>query len=479
VGLVERLTELEKLGLLHIGTMPDGEEGIELHALVREPLYREWLLQRGGFWRVQSLETDGANGYIPRGEQALELLEHLVTLLLGADEPAAAYAVLEQRLGGYLHHVNYLGRARRFLTVVRQLYPAVAGVALSDVVWQRRYARLLTWEAETLRVLGQLEAALVTAQRQWPLGSPPLPRRLCQQARVLRALGRLEQAAALATAARQSSCSSFDGVCAAMELGLIQLFCGDPAMCQVHLLDAETLLREEGAPLAFGPEALDLSLWVQRVWARRALCLGHYARARRLLQACRARAEARHSELDGAQCDVLLAELLRRERSYDDAGQTLHRAIAAAGRSGDVETLIHGGLVQGHLRLDTGHLDGAAAAFGPAMSLASEHGFGTYRIDLLIVRGALALRRGDADAAERDARDALAFAAAPGCGYLWGEADALHLLATVLISGRPAPASPRYAEAVTHLSDELELRERMSDPSAHEVRWLLRRLKAP
>ena len=76
-----------------------------------------------------------------------------------------------------------------------------------------------------------------------------------------------------------------------------------------------------------------------------------------------------------------------------------------------------------------------------------------------------------------DGRDALAYAGAPGCGYLWGEADALHLLATVLIAGRPALSSPRHAEAVAHLSDELELRERMSDSTAPEVRWLLRRLR--
>ena len=99
-------------------------------------------------------------------------------------------------------------------------------------------------------------------------------------------------------------------------------------------------------------------------------------------------------------------------------------------------------VVQGCLRLDTGHFDGAAAAFGPALGLAGEHGFGTYRIDLLVGRGALFLRRGDLESGERDARDALAFATAPGCGYLWGEAEALHLLATVLISGRPTAGSP-------------------------------------
>lgn len=476
-GLVERLCDIERLGLLHIVNMPDGEEAIEIHALIREPIYREWLVNRGGFWPLPQVEAGALERYMPRGEQALDLLERLVGLLLAAGQPDAAYAVLDQRLGGYLHHVHYLGRARRFLFVVRQLYPAVASTALTDMTWQQRYARLLTWEAETLRVLGQLEAALVTAQRQWPLGTPPLPKRLCQQARVLRSLGRLRPAAAVATSAWHSTCSPIDGVLASIELAHIQLLSGDPAMCQVHLLEANRLRREAGPLFTSWSETFDLTMWLQQVWARRALYLGHNARARALLESCRTRAEERRSEHDNAQSDVLMAELLRRERSYELAGQALHRAITAAGRGGDVETQIFGGLIQGRLRLDTGHLDAAAAALGPALALASDHGFGAYRVDLLVWSGALALRRGDPELAERDARDALAYAMAPECGYAWGEADALHLLATVLIAGRPTPGSPRHSEAAAHLTDELELRERMSDPAAPEVRWLLRRLR--
>jgi tetratricopeptide (TPR) repeat protein len=346
---------------------------------------------------------------------------------------------------------------------------------MTDPLWQDRYSQLLTWEADALRVLGQLDAALVTAQRQWPLGSAPRPRRLCLQARILRCQGRLPRAAAIATAARQCTSSVIDGFAAALEQAEIALRSGDPALCQVHLLDAAALLREEGAiGLVDGEKQSSL---LDRIWAQRALALGHDERARMLLERCRAAAEKRQSELDGAHCEVLLAESFRRARGYEAAGQALHRALAAAGRSGDTETLIVGGLVQGRLRIDTANFDGAAAAFGPALALASEHGYGTYRIDLLVGRGALHLRRGELEAAEQDARDALAYAAAPGCGYVGGEADALHLLATALIATRSPPGSPRHDEALAHLTDELELRERMSDPTAPEVRWLLRRLK--
>src|SRR5207253_2126055 len=118
--------------------------------------------------------------------------------------------------------------------------------------------------------------------------------------------------------------------------------------------------------------------------------------------------------------------------------------------------------------------DGAASALGMALPTAMKHGLGLDRIDLLLVRGHLLLRRSEIAAAESDARDALAFATAPGCGYLWGEADALHLLGMVLLAGRP-PGS-RILESATHLSDEIELRERMLDPRAQDVRWLLKRL---
>ena len=61
--------------------------------------------------------------------------------------------------------------------------------------------------------------------------------------------------------------------------------------------------------------------------------------------------------------------------------------------------------------------------------------------------------------------------------YRWGEADSLHLLAVTLLSSRPQVQSLKHSEAIDHLSDELELRDRMQDPPRPKSGWLIRRLR--
>lgn len=485
--LHDRLSDLARLNLidlLPVATPPTGEAAraalgslgerlIDIQPALRPLLVAEWLRERGGAVIDPRLR---ALGPLPRGESALILLELLCRLLLTVGLAERGFMLLSARLGGYLYHVHGQGRGRRFLSLVRQHYPLVASTAMYDTTWKGRYAQLLTWESETLRTLGQLDAALVTAQRQWPLGSPPQPERICQQARVLQRLGKLTQAAHMARLARQAAQSPLDAANAALELAAIELLRGDAAMCQVYLSDCSASLAEEPLLLT-QPVGAELLSGLELLSAQRALRLGLHAQCKSALERCRASALVRHSERLLSCCDVTQAELLRRERSYEPAAQALHRVITYAGRSGDMEMLIIGGLAQTRLRMQTGHLEAAGGALSAALALAVEHSFGCQRIDLLIARGNLALRRGEAAAAERDARDALAYAMAPGCSYQWGEADALHLLATALLLSRPAGGTPRHGEAMAHLSDELDLRERLCDPAVPDIHFQLRRLK--
>ncbi len=484
-SLPARLGELQRVGFASLLTTGAGEQVVDVHPLLRTHLVAEWLHNSGGY--VPRLDGDGADQsdgpggdvpLLPRGEEALDLCEQLVGLLLRGGQSDVAFSVLCHRLGGYLHMVLHLGRPRRLLGILRRLYPVLAALAISDSRWQRRYAHLLAWETETLRTLGQLDAALVTAQRQWPIGSGPLPGSLSRQARLHRLAGRLEQALEAATAAQHSAVASSEAVIAALELAAVQLLRGDAAMTLIHLRDVKARLREQPALRRQRWDGLSLGAWLQREHARRALRLGDLARAQKLIEGSRAAAEREGSEVDLAQIDVLLGEVLRREGQHELAAQTLHRALSFAGRSGDAEVLVSGGLVQARLRLDTNHYEGAAAALGTALAMAQEIGLVCHRVDLLVLRGQLSLRRNDLTAAETDARDALAYATAPGCGYMYGEADALHLLATAILTGQPANPSTRFSEALAHLADELELRERMADPSTPEVRWLLRRLRS-
>ena len=368
------------------------------------------------------------------------------------------------------------GRGRRFLSLVRQHYPLVASTAMYDTTWKGRYAQLLTWESETLRTLGQLDAALVTAQRQWPLGSPPQPERICQQARVLQRLGKLTQAAHMARLARQAAQSPLDAANAALELAAIELLRGDAAMCQVYLSDCSASLAEEPLLLT-QPVGAELLSGLELLSAQRALRLGLPAQCKSALERCRASALVRHSERLLSCCDVAQAELLRRERSYEPAAQALHRVITYAGRSGDMEMLIIGGLAQTRLRMQTGHLEAAGGALSAALALAVEHSFGCQRIDLLIARGNPALRRGEAAAAERDARDALAMPWPPAAATSGARPTRCISwpLRSACATGR---WNPRHGEAMAHLSDELDLRERLCDPAVPDIHFQLRRLRA-
>lgn len=485
-----RLAELARLGLVHFSVLESGGEAVDLHPIVRATLCRAWLDARGGVALAPAFAGEhGGTGLapegalLPLGPEALNALDALVTALLaaGGGQPEAAYRILRERLGGYPHLVLRLGEARRLLAILRRLYPALASLAMADARWQRRYAQLLSWETESLRVLGQLDAALITAQRQWPIGSGPLPGSYVRQAHALRLAGRLEQADETATTARFRALGAAETARAAAERAQTLLGRGDPAMCLIHLLDAETALRElPAAPSGRNEPRWDgvrLRALIDRTEAQRALRLGDVARAHAILTQARARAEQSGENAEAARCDVLLAETARRQRDERTLDAALQRALAYADPAGDVEVQVAAGLLRARARIDADTLDAAADTVNAALTLAAEAGLGVFRVELLLLRGCLHLRRGDLGAADDDTRDALAYATAPGCGYPWGEADALHQLATILLAGRPANPSPRYTEALAHLSDELDLRDRMQDPSAQEVRWLLRRLR--
>lgn len=482
-----RLDELAGLGLLRWLPGPErqgAEARIDLHPLVRRFVLGEWCVAHGGAapgpdsGGADPCGADGDVALLPSGDEAIDLIEQLSFVLVRAGHAEVAFALLCQRLGGFAHLVLRLGRPRRLLGLLRHLYPALAAPALGDARWRRRYALLLVWETESLRLLGQIEAALVTAQRQWPLGSGWLPGSLLRQARLHRISGRLQQAEDLLALAYQRATSASERAPAAIELAALRLWRGDAALSLVHLRDAELVFREQPGLSRQRIDGSSLGTWLLRIHARRALRLGDVTAARVMIERSRALSEHEHSEVDLAQCDVLLGEALRRDGEYEPSALVLQRALQFANRCGDAEVLVGCGMAQARLRIDTNSYESAAAALGTALALATEASLHSHRVDLLVLRGHLSLRRHDLVAAEQDARDALALACLPGCGYAWGEADALHLLATTLLASRPVHRSPRHGEAVAHLTDELDLRERMFDPTAPEVRWLLRRLRA-
>jgi hypothetical protein len=113
--------------------------------------------------------------------------------------------------------------------------------------------------------------------------------------------------------------------------------------------------------------------------------------------------------------------------------------------------------------------DNAAAqrAVDEGLHLAGQCGLGLYHVELLCEGAELCLMRSDAGAAEEMAREALRRASAAECQFMWGAAEAQHLL------GQALARQQRGKEARAVLEEALELRWRLSDPRAEATEHLL------
>lgn len=401
------------------------------------------------------------------------LLHHLAWICLHTDQPALTLSILHERLAGYPTLLARRDHARWLLSILRALYFSVAPRAMHDLVWQERYGQFLYWEAETLMCLGQLDTALIAAQRQWPLGIPPSPARQAQQARVARLSGQLPSALALATLARQRADDPLALCEIALETAAIYLLLGELSLMDIHLREVAIHLRDRShpaqptAPLPLPTDGLHTT-W-QCLTARRALCLGQLELAAVVL-----REEPGHPP--SPERSLLRAELLRAQRQLPQALAVLTPLLSEDQLPLPLQAAIL--LSTARLHRELGQLASAKAAAERLLALTTTHHLGIHRIDALLLTGSLQLRSTDTTQAEHDARDALALATDPRCGYRVGEADALHLLAITLLARRPASSPSDQQEALAHLTDELTLREAMGDPTSREVHWQILRLRS-
>jgi hypothetical protein len=101
------------------------------------------------------------------------------------------------------------------------------------------------------------------------------------------------------------------------------------------------------------------------------------------------------------------------------------------------------------------------------LHLARRCGLGLYHIELLCAQAELSLGGGDLTTAEAAARDAFEQARGVDCQFLWGAAEAGHLLGQTLA----ARGEDRAAAAV--LQEALALRRQLGDPRAVQTKRLL------
>jgi len=178
-------------------------------------------------------------------------------------------------------------------------------------------------------------------------------------------------------------------------------------------------------------------------------------------------------QADRARCGLFLAELARRLGNPVSCHQQLQGAAVWILHSGSVEHLCLMHLIQARQARDMGNPTDAHRAVEEGLHLAGRCGLQLYHIELLCEKVEGCLAAGEVAAAEVAARDALRRATAADCQFLWGAAEAGHLLGQTLVA--------RQAErkACSVLQEALELRRRLGDPKTGQTERLLKRALNP
>src|SRR5262249_25638551 len=136
-------------------------------------------------------------------------------------------------------------------------------------------------------------------------------------------------------------------------------------------------------------------------------------------------------------CQLLLAEVARRQADEREAARLLESAAVWVLHSGSVEHLCLLHLLRARFaRTGTSRrLDVASRELIEGLRLAEHSGLRLYQIELLCEHAAFLLRDGDpagAQRAEHSAREALRLASAADCQFLWGAGLAGHLAGEAL-----------------------------------------------
>jgi hypothetical protein len=177
-------------------------------------------------------------------------------------------------------------------------------------------------------------------------------------------------------------------------------------------------------------------------------------------------------EGDRARCQLLLAEVARRQGEMALCRQHLDAAAGWILHSGSVEHLCLLHLVRARATRSPGESEAARREVTEGVHLARQCGLGLYHVELLCEQAEQFLAAGDAAAAEPAAREALELASCPDCEFVWGAAEAGHLLGQILA------ACQRPGEARAVLQEALARRRRLGDPRAEQTERLLARLEA-
>ena len=170
-----------------------------------------------------------------------------------------------------------------------------------------------------------------------------------------------------------------------------------------------------------------------------------------------------HAVLLGSHADHL-AHVLRAR-----VGQEFDIATAENVRNGRIVSITDGRVEfeLGDVVPTAGDGEAAQGAVDTSIRLARQCGLGLYLIESLNEQAEICIARADYPAAGHFAATALERAKAPDCQFLWGAAEAGHLLGLALLHQGESVRAGHF------LTQALAERRRLNDPKIEQTRQLL------
>jgi hypothetical protein len=162
-------------------------------------------------------------------------------------------------------------------------------------------------------------------------------------------------------------------------------------------------------------------------------------------------------EDDRARCQLVRAEAACRMGDAQASARALQAAARWVLHSGSMEHLCLYHLVRARIEMKADEVQSAQLDVEAGLHIARDCQLRLDHVELLCVQAELHYRGSQPSAAERSAREAVQLALAPECQFLWGAAEASHLL------GRSLLAQNRLDEARVALEAARSIRVRIGD----------------
>lgn len=435
---------LEVLVGLHL-VLQEGVRRFTVHPAVRDHFYHVFarprdLHEAASKYFAGLAERPG--GFLPRDKWTLDQLEELVFHLIAARRVVAAERVYRERLGG-VRHLTDLGGFARGLRILSE-FPKVidpdgllrfrrgVGDLPTEEEWQR-YDGDLTWfsthgKNNALLLSGRLRdcdltaAAFLRGEDESCQFSHDFAPRFSAVLLSRQGSDDFERSYE-ETRYRDGSGFSYDY----WELENDETF---EQYFQQHL--ATLILEHGGEPRIFD----ELHAYCRRVALER--YVDEYFEAVTVERTVPA---VSGDSGDTAVCHLWTAEMCRVEGDLARSRSYLERASRWILHASSQEHLCLLQLVRTRLANDSGNYVKASSALAEGLDSARRCRFRIFQTDLLNEQARLHLLTNQPESAAESAREARELACAPECGYVWGEALAVHYLtASLFAQGRAREA---------------------------------------